>query len=39
MPHKDIVHKKIRECESIKLEANEDIYLVIRKHWIILVET
>jgi hypothetical protein len=39
MAHKDIVHKKIRECIGINLEANEELYLVIRKHWIILVET
>lgn len=39
MPHKDIVHSKIRECVGITLESNEELYLVIRKHWIILVET
>lgn len=39
MPHKDIVHNKIRECVGITLESNEELFLVVRKHWIILVET
>lgn len=38
MIHKDIIHSKIRECVGITLESNEELYLVIRKHWIILIE-
>lgn len=39
MPHKELLHSKIRECVGISLESNEELYLVIRKHWIILAET
>ena len=30
---------KIRECVGITLENNEELYMVVRKHWIILVQT
>lgn len=39
MAHNELLHSKIRECVGITLESNEELYLVIRKHWIILVET
>ena len=39
MPHNEILNNKIRECVGITLESNEELYLVIRKHWIILLET
>jgi len=38
MSHNELLHSKIRECVGITLESNEELYLVIRKHWIILVE-
>lgn len=39
MTPKDIIYSKIRECIGITLESNEELYLVVRKHWIRLVET
>lgn len=39
MLNKEKVHAKIHECVGISLEANEELYLVVRKHWIILVWT
>lgn len=39
MAHNELLHNKIRECVGITLESNEELYLVVRKHWIILVET
>jgi len=35
----DKADARIRECVGITLESNEELYLVVRKHWIILVET
>lgn len=39
MAHKEKVHTSIRECVGIGLEPNEELFLVVRKHWIILVNT
>ncbi len=39
MAHNELLHSKIRDCVGITLESNEELYLVVRKHWIILVET
>ena len=39
MAHNELLHSKIRECVGITLESNEELYLVVRKHWIILAET
>ena len=39
MKNNELLHQKIRECIGMPLESNEELYLVIRKHWIILVET
>jgi len=39
MAHNELLHSKIRNCVGITLESNEELYLVVRKHWIILVET
>lgn len=39
MPNKEKVHASIHECVGITLEPNEELYLVVRKHWIILVGT
>lgn len=38
MPSKDKVNASIRECVGISLESNEEFYLVVRKHWIVLAE-
>ncbi len=37
MPHSPSM-QRIRECIGIALESNEELYLVVRKHWIILVK-
>ncbi len=39
MLNKEKVHASIHECVGINLETNEQLYLVVRKHWIILVAT
>jgi hypothetical protein len=39
MPTKEKANQKIRECVGITLESNEELFMVVRKHWIILVET
>lgn len=39
MVNKEKLHATVRECIGMSLETNEELYLVVRKHWIILVET
>lgn len=39
MHTKEKANQKVRECIGIALESNEELYMVVRKHWIILVET
>jgi len=39
MHTKEKADQKVRECIGIALESNEELYMVVRKHWIILVET
>ncbi|MBP7806196.1 hypothetical protein KA057_00780 [Candidatus Gracilibacteria bacterium] len=39
MPTKEKANQKVRECVGITLESNEELFMVVRKHWIILVET
>lgn len=39
MHTKEKADQKVRECVGIALESNEELYMVVRKHWIILVET
>ena len=36
---KEKTHAAIGECVGISLETNEELYMVVRKHWIILAET
>lgn len=38
MHTKEKANQKIRECVGISLETNEELYMVVRKHWIILVQ-
>jgi len=39
MHTKEKADAKIRECVGMTLESNEELYMVVRKHWIILVQT
>jgi hypothetical protein len=39
MANKEKLHATVRECIGMSLETNEELYLVVRKHWIILAET
>ena len=39
MINKEKIDKKIRESIGISFESNEEIYIIVRKHWIILVRT
>lgn len=39
MAPNDLLHTKTRECIGMNLESGEKLFLVIRKHWIILVES
>lgn len=39
MHTKEKANQKIRECVGMALESNEELYMVVRKHWIVLVES
>ncbi len=39
MVNTEKLHVTVRECIGMSLETNEELYLVVRKHWIILAET
>lgn len=38
MHTKEKANQRIQECVGISLESNEELYMVVRKHWIILVQ-
>jgi hypothetical protein len=39
MHEKEKADQRIKECVGITLENNEELYMVVRKHWIMLFET
>jgi hypothetical protein len=39
MHNKEKADAKVRECVGITLENNEELFMVVRKHWVILVQT
>lgn len=39
MHTKEKANARIRECVGITLETNEELFMVVRKHWIVIIET
>lgn len=39
MHTKEKANERIRECVGITLETNEELFMVVRKHWIVIIET
>lgn len=39
MYNQEKANKRVQECVGITLESNEELHMVIRKHWIVLFET